>query len=905
MTSPHDMGSAISAPSDSNYSLDQGSPSNNLSLPQGVGASFETAQIKTESGRNGETSRDSNDISTENESQVKTENQAHPTKENLIHPPQFIVTGEGEETESDENTETEPEDETAERRLEGNLGITSHSAASTSFQPVANSGFSTETDDGKQLKKDHTTGPSLTAFASVDFETESEDADYDPDATASEVEEGLYDGDTESESFDTDNNKHPAALSDSTVPNSGRSSFSAPPPAFASELIAQVDGESTDSDTDQSPLPPTFAFELERQRERREARDSKRETRNRSTTSSSWFSAIGNMFVSAAAGASASLFPNLQRSGDASQEEGSNDTHAGTTSGRITGVVYDARLLNHINIFDEHHPECPDRIHMAFQAVKDAGLLERCKRVRGQPATDEQLLLAHSRNHLNYILSSIDQDEAALRTISAEHDFDVYFSPETGRCGKLSCGSVISLCEAVWRNEVRNGIAIVRGFCVFNNVAVAARHMQKKHGVGKILIVDWDIHHGNGTQEEFYEDPNVIYFSIHRFDNGAFYPHSQAANYTYVGKGDAEGRNINIPWPCKGMGDSEYIHVFQKVLMPIAQQFDPDLVIVSAGFDAARGDELGQCDVTPECYAHMTHMLMELANGKVVLALEGGYNLKSVADSVAACTSTLLGNPVPRLLSEISDVRPSALKAREEERNQHSRDYDDDDATLSETDSIDNDPETETDMEMVESAQPGGTNGRAAAEETETDSDVPAPMRGNQNGGESASATGPSGSGRNSKSKSRYRKIRRQPRRECVEVVRKVLEVQSRYWSGLGEPVFASKSEAILDEYRHQKMSKEFGLIRALLEPHEPAAIALAGASKGPTLRSTASRRKRPTPPVMVSGDGSDVGGSSSEAGGSSGGGGGGALYGESEEKILPLLVREDRLSQFAGSIYI
>uniref|UniRef100_A0A182T2E2 Histone deacetylase n=1 Tax=Anopheles maculatus TaxID=74869 RepID=A0A182T2E2_9DIPT len=188
------------------------------------------------------------------------------------------------------------------------------------------------------------------------------------------------------------------------------------------------------------------------------------------------------------------------------------------------------------------------------------------------------------------------------------------------------------------------------GFCIFNNIAVAARAAVEHFGLRRVLIVDWDVHHGNGTQHIFEQDPRVLYISVHRYDNGSFFPNSTDANYTVVGSGQGEGFNVNIPWNRKGMGDAEYVAAFQSVILPIAYEFDPELVLVSAGFDAAIGDPLGGCRVTPEAYGHFTHWLSALAGGRIVVCLEGGYNVNSISHAMAMCTKALLGDPLPMLL---------------------------------------------------------------------------------------------------------------------------------------------------------------------------------------------------------------------------------------------------------------
>jgi len=195
------------------------------------------------------------------------------------------------------------------------------------------------------------------------------------------------------------------------------------------------------------------------------------------------------------------------------------------------------------------------------------------------------------------------------------------------------------------------------GFCLFNNVPIAARVCQQDFPdvCRKVLILDWDVHHGNGIQNMFYDDPNVLYISLHVYQNGIFYPGKPDNPMTpdggidKCGAGKGLGKNINIGWHEQGMGDGEYMAAFQKIIMPIAHEFNPDLVIISAGFDAAAGDELGGCFVTPACYAHMTHMLMSLAGGKVAVCLEGGYNLEAISKSALAVARTLMGDPPPAM----------------------------------------------------------------------------------------------------------------------------------------------------------------------------------------------------------------------------------------------------------------
>ena len=208
------------------------------------------------------------------------------------------------------------------------------------------------------------------------------------------------------------------------------------------------------------------------------------------------------------------------------------------------------------------------------------------------------------------------------------------------------------------RGDVDSGFAIVRppghhaepgachGFCFYNNAAVAASAARARMGVERVLIVDWDIHHGNGTQHIYAEDPSVMFVSLHMWQHGEYYPCMPNAGPNAVGRGAGAGSTVNVAWTTTGMGDAEYTDAFRRLIMPKARAFDPELVIISCGFDAAEGDPLGGQHVTPPCYAHLTRELMTLAGGRVVVALEGGYNLRAISVSARAVLAALLHDPI-------------------------------------------------------------------------------------------------------------------------------------------------------------------------------------------------------------------------------------------------------------------
>ncbi|NP_001403090.1 polyamine deacetylase HDAC10 isoform 14 [Mus musculus] len=252
-------------------------------------------------------------------------------------------------------------------------------------------------------------------------------------------------------------------------------------------------------------------------------------------------------------------------------------------------------------------------------------------------------------------------DKEELHALSKQYNA-VYFHPDTFHCARLAAGAALQLVDAVLTGAVHNGLALVRppghhsqraaanGFCVFNNVALAAKHAKQKYGLQRILIVDWDVHHGQGIQYIFNDDPSVLYFSWHRYEHGSFWPFLPESDADAVGQGQGQGFTVNLPWNQVGMGNADYLAAFLHVLLPLAFEFDPELVLVSAGFDSAIGDPEGQMQATPECFAHLTQLLQVLAGGRICAVLEGGYHLESLAQSVCMMVQTLLGDPTPPLL---------------------------------------------------------------------------------------------------------------------------------------------------------------------------------------------------------------------------------------------------------------
>ncbi|CAI5785321.1 Hist_deacetyl domain-containing protein [Podarcis lilfordi] len=332
-----------------------------------------------------------------------------------------------------------------------------------------------------------------------------------------------------------------------------------------------------------------------------------------------------------------------------------------------TALVYDDEMTSHKLLWDD--PVCdievPERLSSCYERLKCYNLVERCVSVPVREGTEEEVMLVHSSDYLETVKRAPKMTEEELRKTSAGYDA-VFFHPTTYRCAKLAVGGTLDMVDAVMSGKTRNGMALIRppghhsqrnaanGFCIFNNVAIAAKYAQRKYGLRRVLIVDWDVHHGQGIQYIFNEDPSVLYFSWHRYEHQQYWPTLRESDYDSVGQGKGKGFNINVPWNKIGMGNADYVAVFLHVLLPLAFEFDPELVLVSAGYDSGIGDPEGQMSATPECFAHLTHLLMQLAKGKLCVVLEGGYHLRSLSESVCMTLKTLLGDPLPRLSGEMA-----------------------------------------------------------------------------------------------------------------------------------------------------------------------------------------------------------------------------------------------------------
>ncbi|GFQ83953.1 histone deacetylase 6 [Trichonephila clavata] len=326
-----------------------------------------------------------------------------------------------------------------------------------------------------------------------------------------------------------------------------------------------------------------------------------------------------------------------------------------------TGLIYDDRMVAHNCLWDPDNPEGPERYLSPMKKLKEYGLLQRCHILPSRAASIDELKLVHSEDYISVIKNSaLNKDANEFEKISSKYD-GVFINPQTYDCALLAAGCSLELVSSVLRGSVRNGLAIVRppghhadvqdacGYCFFNNIAIAAKHALEKYNLKRILIVDWDVHHGQATQRMFYNDPRVLYFSIHRYENGEFWPHLRESNFDFVGSYSANGFNINVPLNCTELGNAEYLAIFNNILLPIAYEFSPELILISAGYDAAIGCPEGEMKVTPPLYAHFLNSLSCLAGGKICVILEGGYCVSSLSESVAFTLKSLLGDPCPSI----------------------------------------------------------------------------------------------------------------------------------------------------------------------------------------------------------------------------------------------------------------
>jgi len=307
------------------------------------------------------------------------------------------------------------------------------------------------------------------------------------------------------------------------------------------------------------------------------------------------------------------------------------------------GLVYDPIYLKHDT---GGHVENARRLKAIMAQLEQTGLKAKLTEIKPRPATTKELCLVHEEQHVFHIQDIAERGGGWL-------DGDTVMSADSYQAATYAAGGAIRATEAVMDSEVNHAFALVRpqghhatpwramGFCLFNNLAIATKYALAKYRLGRILIIDFDVPHGNGTQEIFYEEPRVLYISTHQF------PLFPGTGYIdEIGHGPAKGTTLNIPLPY-GCGDQEYELVFTQIIIPAARRFQPQLILVSAGYDPHWADELALMQVSVTGFAGMVKIIKgladELCSGKVVFCLEGGYNLDALAASVKATFDVLRG----------------------------------------------------------------------------------------------------------------------------------------------------------------------------------------------------------------------------------------------------------------------
>jgi acetoin utilization deacetylase AcuC-like enzyme len=309
-----------------------------------------------------------------------------------------------------------------------------------------------------------------------------------------------------------------------------------------------------------------------------------------------------------------------------------------------TGLVYHPAYLEHD--MGHGHPESPNRLRAIMQQLERSGTAEQVTNIEPRKAEEKWITQIHSSSYV----TALNTHQPVSGRVSL--DPDTSMSPGSLPAAYLAAGGALAGVDAIMRGDVEHVFCAVRppghhaeaaramGFCLFNNVAIAARYVQKQHGLTRVLIVDWDVHHGNGTQHSFEEDPSILFFSTHQYPH---YPGTGCA--TERGTGAGQGFTINVPMEA-GDGDDEYHAVFLKVLLPAADAFKPEFVIISAGFDAHRDDPLASMGLTEAGYSDLTGVVAGIAKrhaqGRLLSSLEGGYNLTALGASVDAHLKVLL-----------------------------------------------------------------------------------------------------------------------------------------------------------------------------------------------------------------------------------------------------------------------
>ncbi|MBI5199869.1 MAG: histone deacetylase [Nitrospirae bacterium] len=329
-----------------------------------------------------------------------------------------------------------------------------------------------------------------------------------------------------------------------------------------------------------------------------------------------------------------------------------------------TGIIMDNRYLEHKAAF--HHPENPQRLEAIYKGIKENEIFEKLLLIEPRIADKEEIALIHDYQYIDEIESYAGSQKML--------DADTYLSERSPEIARLAAGGLLNLVDAVISGRITNGFALIRppghhaekdramGFCIYNNIAIGARYAMARYCLERIAIIDWDLHHGNGTQNAFYADPGVLYFSIHQYPH---YPGTGA--FSEIGTGKGEGFNINIPLS-SGHGDADYCLIFDEIISPVCREFQPQLIMVSAGFDIYFMDPLGGMQVTEKGFGAITSKIISIADdlcaGNLICVLEGGYNLEGLAQGTIEVLNKMVTGEKKIEISErgISSDLPEIIK---------------------------------------------------------------------------------------------------------------------------------------------------------------------------------------------------------------------------------------------------
>lgn len=310
-----------------------------------------------------------------------------------------------------------------------------------------------------------------------------------------------------------------------------------------------------------------------------------------------------------------------------------------------TGFLYDLRFLDHDT--GRGHPESAERLSASMDYLQQQPWFKQLHAIRPSTADIKWLQLIHSADYIRRVARACEQQAPYIDSP------DVSISASSYDTALLAVGGALALGDSLMRGDIDNGFGLLRppghhaeadqalGFCLFNNIAILARYLQRQHNLDKILILDWDVHHGNGTQHSFESDPSVFYISLHQYP---FYPGTGSSNETGIGQG--KGSVLNCPMP-NGATDKDYEQVFHERVLPAIDRFHPEAILISAGFDAHCDDPLAGVCLSSECYGWMTQRLMEAADhyaaGRIISLLEGGYDLRALPQCIGQHLMTLSG----------------------------------------------------------------------------------------------------------------------------------------------------------------------------------------------------------------------------------------------------------------------